>query len=66
MVRTPGASGLEEPDRAFGFLAGRFQGYAPYGSAFAWPADDTLWGVRPLFVRIRFAHGFVSPLERLM
>jgi hypothetical protein len=58
-----GARRLYEPDRASRFLAGCFQGYAPYGSAFAWPEDDTLWGVRPLILRIRFARGLVSPLE---
>ena len=57
---------LLKSDRASGLLAGRFQGYAPCprdGSAFAWPEDDTPWGVCLLFLRIRFAHGLVSPLE---
>ena len=66
VARWPGPGGcsrLDEPDRASGFLAGRFEHYAPYGSAFAWPEDDTPWGVCPLFLRIRFAHGVVSPLE---
>ena len=54
---------LEESDRASGLLAGRFQIYAPYGSAFAWPEYDTLWGFRPLFSVIRFAPGLISPLE---
>ena len=58
-----GARRLYEPDRASRFLAGCFQGYTPYGSAFAWPEEDTFWGVRPLILRIRFAHGLVSPLE---
>src|SRR3712207_4702547 len=66
MARWPvpwGARSLKESDRASGFLVGRFQGYAPYGSAFAWPADDTLWGVLPLISRVRFAHRLVAPLE---
>src|SRR5919112_761097 len=56
---------LKEPDRASCFLAGRFQRYGPCpdGLAFAWPEDDTLWGVRPLISRIRFTHSLASPLE---
>ena len=66
VARWPGPGGcsrLEESDRASGFLAGRFQRYGPYGSAFAWPEYDTIWGFRPLFSRIRIAHGLISPLE---
>ena len=65
MARTPGARRLKEPDSASCFLAGRFQRYGPCpdGLAFAWPADDTLWSVRPLISRIRFAHSLVSSLE---
>lgn len=45
-----GARRLDESDRASGFLAGCFERYARYGSAFAWPEDDTLsWGVCLLF-----------------
>ena len=59
-----GARRLKESDRACGLLAGCFEGYAPYGSAFAWAEDNTFWGVRrPLSGRVRFAHGVVSPLE---
>jgi hypothetical protein len=58
-----GTRRLDEPDRASGFLAGRFQRYAPYGLAFAWPEDNASWSGYPLFPRIRFAHSLISPLE---
>ncbi len=50
VVRRPSPRGgrrLEESDRASGLLAGRFERYAPYGPAFAWPENDALWGVTP-------------------
>jgi hypothetical protein len=60
-----GARRLEESDSASCFLAGCFKRYGPCpdGLAFAWPEDDTLWGVRPLISRIRFTHSLASPLE---
>ena len=65
MARTPGARRLKEPDSASCFLAGRFQRYGPCpdGLAFAWPENDTLWGVCPLISRIRLAHSLAFPLE---
>jgi hypothetical protein len=66
MARRPssrGARRFEETDRPSSFLSSGFERYAPYGSAFVRPEDDTLWGVSPLFTRIRLAHGLTSPLE---
>ena len=68
MARWPvprGASRLKEPDSASCFLAGRFQRYGPCpdGLAFAWPENDTLWGVCPLISRIRLTHSLAFPLE---